>query len=148
MKFANYKTYLFTKVSTENITKNPIVLGTRKIRPGDAIKYIGDGRKHRSYYLPDEHPLEYVGYVLQNGEIAYVLFDPYGYEGFIVSDWYYCLVYLDKDHLFITYGTHGGGRDIYPKKIEFELNPSPPVEQLTLFNSCTLQVLYVANRGS
>lgn len=133
MKFANYKTYLFAETRIENITKKPIVLGSTEIKPGDVIKYIGDGRKHRSYYLPDKYPLEYVGYVRQNGEITHILFDPYGYEGFKKSDWYYCLVYLSKNNLFITYGTYGGGRDIYPNQIEFELNPSPPVEQLTLF---------------
>ena len=135
MKFANYQTYLFAKVSAENIAKKSIVLGTTEMKFRDVIKYIGDGRKHRAYYLPDKSPLEYAGYVQRDGEIAYILFKPYGHEGFRRSDWYYCLVYLNKDNLFLTYGTHGGGRDIYPKKIEFELNPSPPVEQLTLFNS-------------
>lgn len=134
MKFSNRGEYLYAKINAKNIIKKPIVLGTTEIKPGDVIKYIGDGRKHRSYYLPDRHPLEFIGYVQQNGEIAYILFNPYGHEGFRRSNWYYCLVYLGKDNLFITYGTHGGGRDIYPKKIEFELNPSPPVEQLTVFN--------------
>lgn len=134
MKFANYQTYLFAKVSTEKITKKSVVLGATEVKPGDVIRYIGDGRKHRSYYLPDQHPLEYIGYAKQNGEIEYILFNPYGHEGFRRSNWYYCLVYLGKDNLFLTYGTQGGGRDIYPQKIEFELNPSPPVEQLTIFS--------------
>lgn len=123
----------------EKLDLTPIKLGSSIITSGTCIKYMGDGRPHRSFEMAGDYTLEYAG-ILRfggNNEFNRALFTVYDYNYFKDNNLYYSFVYVNNKMLWLIRGEYGGMRDILLKRVEVIKDPVTPKQnpqQLSLFS--------------
>lgn len=122
----------------EQLDTSPIKLGKHEIKVGTCIKYMGDGRKHRSFEVSRDYALEYAGMLRLGKESNRILFSIYNFDYFKENNLYYSFVYVDENLLLQVRGPMGGVRDILPKQVEIVRNPVRPMQapiQLSLWRT-------------
>lgn len=123
----------------EKLDLNPVRFGPFIIKPGTCIRYMGDGRQHRSFEMDGDYALEYAGMLWfgKNNEFNRVLFSVYDFDYFKDNSLYYSFVYVNSKMLWLKRGKHGGMRDILLEKVEIvkdPVNPKQIPQQLSLFS--------------
>lgn len=123
----------------EKLDFTPIKFGAFIIKPGTCIKYMGDGRPHRSFEMVGDYALEYAGMLRfgKNNEFNRILFTVYNYDYFKDNNLHYSFVYVNNKILWLKRGKYGGMRDILLETVEIVKNPITPKQnprQLSLFS--------------
>ena len=123
----------------EKLDLAPIKLGQHTVKVGTCIRYMGDGRPHRSFEMVGDYTLEYSGMLRfgENNEFNRILFSVYGFNYLKDNNLFYSFVYVDDKMLWLIRGNLGGMRDILLKKVEIVKGPVTPKQipqQLSLFS--------------
>lgn len=133
-RFWKYSAEYAILEANDELKKEAIQFGPVLLSPGDRVKYMGDGREHRSFKMAEGFSLEYAGYALEDNA-QFLLFGVPEQPEFQKHGIYYSFLFLEPPHtLCIFNGT--GSRLIFLKEVVL-VNQKPKIIypiQLTIFD--------------
>lgn len=117
----------------DELKKEAIQFGPVLLSPGDRVKYMGDGREHRSFKMAEGFSLEYAGHVYV-GDGQFLLFTVPEQPQFQQHGIYYSFLFLEPPHTLCLYNGVGS-KEIFLKDVALANEPVVMQSvQLTIFD--------------